>query len=69
MSSDKNCLLIGETCRTNRIGQRGRKETEEFGRGEGGFLMKEGYEMGGVRIQKGYRNDERMMNDWYRKGI
>ncbi|EKY14933.1 hypothetical protein HMPREF9072_00995 [Capnocytophaga sp. oral taxon 324 str. F0483] len=50
MSSDKNCLLIGETCRTNRIGWRIRKETEEFGRGEGGFLMKKGYEKGMVSL-------------------
>ena len=27
-----------------------RKETEKFGRGEEGFLMKKGYEMGGVSL-------------------
>ena len=50
MSSDKNCFLIGETCRINRIGWRIRKETEEFGRGERGFLMKKGCKMGGVSL-------------------
>jgi len=27
-----------------------RKETEKFGRGEGGFLMKKGYEGGGLSL-------------------
>nr|WP_152683151.1 glycosyltransferase [Capnocytophaga ochracea] len=31
-------------------GWRFRKETEEFGRGERGFLMKKGCKEGGVRI-------------------
>ncbi len=39
---------------TGRTGQRRgwrlRKETEKFGRGEEGFLMKKGYEMGGVSL-------------------
>ena len=50
MSSDKNCLLIGETCRAKRIGWRERKKTEEFGRGAGEILVKKGYEEGGVSL-------------------
>ena len=69
MSSDKNCLLIGEACRTNRIGQRERKKTDEFGRGERGFLMKKGYQMGMVSLQRAYRKLIRILEDWYRKGV
>ena len=69
MNSDKNHFLTGQTCRTNWIGQRERKETEKIKRGEVEFLVKKGCKEGGVRIQKGYRNDERMMDDWYRKGV
>ena len=65
MSSDKNCLLIGETCRTNRIGERERKETEKFGRGEGGFLMKKTIRW----VWLAYRELIRILEDWYRKGV
>ena len=50
MSSDKNRLLIGETCRTKRIGWRERNKTEEFGREVREILVKEGYEEGGVSL-------------------
>ena len=69
MSSDKNRFLTGKTCRTNRIGQREWKETEEFGRGEGGFLVKKGCNEGGVSLQRAYRKLIRILDDWYRKGI
>ena len=69
MSSDKNCFLIGETCRANRIGQRERKETEEFERCLREILMKEGYEEGEVSLQRAYRKLIRILDDWYRKGI
>ena len=69
MSSDKNRLLTGETCRTNRIGQRERKETEEFGRGLGEILMKKGFKEGGVSLQRAYRKLIRILDDWYRKGV
>jgi len=44
----------GRTFQTSRTGQRRwwriRKETEKFGRGEGGFLMKKEYKKGGVSL-------------------
>ena len=69
MSSDKNCFLTGETCRINRIGQRERKKTEEFGRQLREILVKKGYEEGGVSLQRAYRKLIRILDDWYRKGI
>ena len=69
MSSDKNCLLIGETCRANWIGQRERKETEEIGRRLRGILMKKGCKEGGVSLQRAYRKLIRILDDWYRKGV
>ena len=69
MSSDKNRLLIGETCRANWIGQRERNKTEEFGREAGEILVKKGYEEGGVSLQRAYRKLIRILDDWYRKGI
>ena len=69
MGSDKNGFLTGETCQTNRIGQRGRKKTEKFGRGEGEFLEKKGYEEGGVSLQRAYRKLIRILDDWYRKDV
>ena len=55
MSSDKNCFLTGETCRINRIGQRERKKTEEFGRQLREILVKKGYQEGGGSLQRAYR--------------
>ena len=69
MGSDKNGFLTGETCQTNWIGQRERKETEEIGREEGEFLMKKGCKEGGVSLQRAYRKLIRILDDWYRKGI
>ena len=69
MSSDKNCLLIGETCRANWIGQRERNKTEKFGRELREILVKKGYEEGGVSLQRAYRKLIRILDDWYRKGI
>ena len=69
MSSDKNRFLTGKTCRTNRTGQRERKETEKFGREEGGFLMKKGCKEGGISLQRAYRKLIRILDDWYRKSI
>ena len=69
MSSDKNCFLIGETCRANRINQKERKETEKFGRELREILVKEGYEEGGVSLQRAYRKLIRILDDWYRKGV
>ena len=69
MSSDKNCLLIGETCRANWIGQRERKKTEKFGKGLRGILMKKGCKKGGVSLQRAQRKLIRILDDWYRKGV
>ena len=69
MSSDKNRFLTGQTCWTNWIGQRERKETEKFKRGEVGFLMEKGCNEGGVSLQGAYRKLIRILDDWYRKGI
>ena len=69
MSSDKNRFLTGQTCRTIWIGQRERKKTEKFKRGEVGFLMKKGCKKGGVSLQRAYRKLIRILDDWYRKGI
>ena len=69
MNSDKNHFLTGQTCRTNWIGQRERKETERFGRELGEILMKKGCKEGGVSLQRAYRKLIRILDDWYRKGI
>ena len=69
MSSDKNRFLTGQTCWTNRIGQRERRKKKVFGRREGGFLVKKGCKMGGVSLQRAYRKLIRILDDWYRKGI
>ena len=48
--SDKKVFLTGLACRTNQTGQDFRKETEEFGRGQGEVLMKKGCKEGGVSL-------------------
>ena len=69
MNSDKNHFLTGQTCWTNWINQRERKETEKFKRGEVGFLMKKGYKEGEGSLQRAYRKLIRILDDWYRKGV
>ena len=69
MGSDKNGFLTGETCQTNRIGQRERKETEKSGRELRRILMKKGCQEGGVSLQRAYRKLIRILDDWYRKGV
>ena len=50
MSSDKNSFLRGLTCRTNRTGLSYRRKTKNIKSELGGFLMRKGYEMGGVSL-------------------
>ena len=69
MNSDKNHFLTGQTCRTNWIGQRERKKTEEIGKWLRENLVKKGCKMGGVSLQRAYRKLIRILDDWYRKGI
>ena len=46
-----------------------RKETEKFGRGLRGILVKKGCEEGGLSLERAYRKLIRILDDWYRKGI
>ena len=50
MSSDKSCFLTGKTCRTNRTGLSYRRKTKNIKSELGEFLMKKGYEKGGVSL-------------------
>ena len=63
MNSDKNHFLTGQTCRTNWIGQRERKETEEIGRELREILMKKGCKKGGGSLQRAYRKLIRILDD------
>ena len=69
MGSDKKDFLTGLACRTNQTGQDFRKETKFFISRLRGFLMKKGCEEGMVSLQRAYRKLERILDDWYRKGI
>ena len=69
MGSDKKGGLTGITSRTNQAGQDFRKETKLFRRRLRDFLMKKGYEKGGVSLQRAYRKLIRILDDWYRKGM
>ena len=69
MGSDKKGFLMGLTCRTNRTGLSYRRKTKNIKSELGGFLMRKGYEMGGVSLQRAYRKLIRILEDWYRKGI
>ena len=50
MGSDKKGFLTGLICRTNWTGLSYRKETEKFGREEGGVLVKKGCKEGEVSL-------------------
>ena len=69
MGSDKKGFLTGLTCRTNRTGLSYRRKTKNIKSELGEFLMKKGYEKGGVSLQGAYRKLIRILDDWYRKGI
>ena len=69
MGSDKKGFLMGLTCRTNRTGLSYRRKTKNIKSELGGFLMRKGYEMGEVSLQRAYRKLIRILEDWYRKGM
>ena len=69
MGSDKKGFLMGLTCRTNWTGLSYRRKTKNTKSELGGFLMRKGYEMGGVSLQRAYRKLIRILDDWYRKDI
>ena len=50
MGSDKKGFLRGLTCRTNRTGLSYRRKTKNIKSELGEFLMRKGYEMGGVSL-------------------
>ena len=69
MGSDKKGFLKGLTCRTNLTGLSYRRKTKNIKSELGEFLMKKGYEKGGVSLQGAYRKLIRILDDCYRKGI
>ena len=50
MGSDKKGFLTGLTCRTNRTGLSYRRKTKNIKSELGEFLMKKGYQKGGVSL-------------------
>ena len=50
MGSDKEGFLTGLTCRTNWTSLSYRRKTKNIKSELGGFLMRKGYEMGGVSL-------------------
>ena len=69
MGIDKKGFLTGLTCRTNRTGLSYRRKTKNIKSELGEFLMKKGYEKGGVSLQGAYRELIRILEDWYMKGV